>query len=335
MKRILLNIGLLIILPVVLTAQSMVGTKAAPFLGIEVGGRSLGMGGANVASVNDATALYWNPGAAATLMGNQALFVHSSYLADTRFDFVAGVFQMPGIGVIGISTTVLDYGDMIHTTIEKPDGDGLTFSAMDLAVGVTIARAMTDRFYIGGTMKYIQQTIWNEQASAVALDLGTLYRTEFNGLTIGMSISNFGSAMQLTGNDLDHFYDIAPDQNGNNGKIVSSLKTDPFNLPILFRAGVVMDVFHTGPLNLKLAVDALHPNYNDESLNVGCELLMFNQIALRAGYKNLFLKDSEEGLTMGAGLNLPLSGVHLRADYGYQIFGRLTEIQNFSVALVF
>lgn len=335
MKRYIFITSLLFLLPFVLTAQTMVGTKSAPFLGIEVGGRALGMGGANVASVNDATALYWNPGAAASLMGNEALFVHTNYFADTRFDFVAGVFQMPGIGVIGISATILDYGDMIHTTIEKPEGDGLTFTATDMAVGFTVARAMTDRFYIGGTVKYIQQTIWHEHASAVALDMGTLYRTEFNGLTIGMSISNFGSPLQLAGNDLDHFYDIAPDLKGNNPKIVSSLKTDPFNLPILFRAGIVMDILNTGPLKLKFAADALHPNYNTESANVGGELQLFNQISLRAGYKSLFLKDSEEGFTLGAGLDIPLSGIRLRADYGYQDFGRLTEIQNFSFALVF
>ncbi|OIO58281.1 MAG: hypothetical protein AUJ47_11560 [Candidatus Marinimicrobia bacterium CG1_02_48_14] len=335
MKRLFTNTGLLLLFPLMLAAQSMVGTKAAPFLGIEVGGRSLGMGGANVASVNDATALYWNPGAAASLMGSEVLFVHTGYLADTRFDYVAGVFQMPGFGVIGISTTVLDYGNMLHTTVEKPEGDGLTFTATDLAVGVTLARAMTDRFFIGGTMKYIQQRIWHEQASAMALDLGTLYRTGFRGLTIGMSISNFGSPLQLVGHDLDHFYDIAPDLKGNNSKIVSSLKTDPFNLPILFRAGLVMDIFNQGPLQLKIAIDALHPNYNNESVNIGSELLLFNQLAIRAGYKSLFLEDSEEGLTLGAGLNVPLTGVRLRADYGYQIFGRLTEIQNFSVALVF
>jgi len=51
MKRLFTNTGLLLLFPLMLAAQSMVGTKAAPFLGIEVGGRSLGMGGANVASV--------------------------------------------------------------------------------------------------------------------------------------------------------------------------------------------------------------------------------------------------------------------------------------------
>lgn len=335
MKRIFTRIVLLGMLPLLITAQSMVGTKAAQFLGIEVGGRSMGMGGAYVASANDATALFWNPGAAATIMGNEALFVHSSYLVHTRFDFLAGIFQMPGIGVLGVSTTMLDYGDMIHTTIEKPDGTGLTFTATDLAVGVTIARAMTDRFFIGGTMKYIQQRIWHEQATAVALDLGTLYHTGINGLTIGMSIANFGTPMQMTGNDLDHFYDIAPDLYGNNSKIVSSLKTDKFNLPMIFRAGVAMDVIQSATMDLRLAVDAIHPNNNYESLNVGGELKLLNQFSLRAGYKNLFLKDSEEGLTMGAGLDVPLGGIRFRADYGYEVFGRLSDIQNFSIAMVF
>ncbi len=313
----------------------MVGTKAAPFLGIEIGGRSLGMGGAHVASVNDATALYWNPGAAANLIGNQALFVHSNWLAGTRLDYLAGIFQLPGIGVIGISSTVLDYGNMLHTTIDYPEGDGLNFTAADLSMGVTIARAMTDRFYIGGTLKYIQQRIWHEQATGIALDLGTLYKTPFHGFDIGISISNYGSSMQLAGTDLEQYYDIAPDQDGNNGKIVSILKTDAFDLPILFRAGIVMDLLKSPLLGWTIAADALHPNYNNESVNVGTELTLFRQIALRAGYKSLFLQHSEESFTLGAGLNVPVQGIRFRADYGYEYFGRLKDVQNFSLALVF
>ena len=332
-KRILLSA--LLGLPILGLSQSMVGTTAAYFLGIEVGGRSVGMGGAHVASVNDATALYWNPGAITQLNGNEALFVHSKWLADTRFDYLGSVFQLGNGSTLGISATVLDYGNLIHTTIEEPDGTGLSFGATDMAVGLTMARAMTDRFSIGGTAKFISQRIWHEQAVSVALDVGTLYRTDFHGLVLGMSISNFGLPMRMQGTDLEHFYDIAPELYGNNGKIVSALETGYFNLPLLFRAGVMLDLFRNDIMSLVLAADALHPNNNYESVNLGLEYTLLNKFFLRAGQKALFLADTEEGLTLGMGLHIPMRGMSVRFDYGYEYFGRLKDIQNFSLALDF
>ena len=336
MKR-LINIVLtaLLVTPVIVSAQSMVGTTAAYFLGIEVGGRSIGMGGAHVASVNDATALFWNPGAITQVSGNEAMFVHSQYLAGTSFDYAAAVFHMGGLGTIGLSATILDYGNLIHTTIQEPDGTGLTFAASDLAVGVSLARAMTDRFSIGGTAKFISQTIWHEKALSVAVDVGTLYRTDFNGLVLGMSISNFGLPMRMTGSDLEHFYDLAEELDGNNGKIVSTLETGYFNLPLVFRAGISMDIFRNETMGMIFAVDALHPNNNYESVNVGIEYELLKKFYARAGRKALFLEDSEEGLTAGFGLLIPMRGLKVRMDYGYEYFGRLKDIQNFSLALDF
>ncbi len=326
---------LLLLLGAALNAQSMAGTTAAFFLGIEVGGRPLGMGGAHVASVNDATALYWNPGAAATLPRNEALFVHSNWIADTQFDYVATTFRLGGMAVMGISATVLDYGDMINTTVDEPDGTGLLFSARDLALGITLARAMTDKFSIGGSVKYISQQIWHESANAVAVDVGTLYQTGVRGFTIGMSISNFGTPMRMEGEDLDHFYDIAPELFGNNSKVVSSLKTDDFNLPLLFRAGIKLDAFEAGPSRLTLAVDALHPNNNWESVNAGAEFAFLEKFFLRAGRKALFLENTEEGMTLGLGVKVPMRGFHVNADYAYEHFGRLNDVQNFSLAIGF
>ncbi|MDZ7797853.1 MAG: hypothetical protein U5N56_12850 [Candidatus Marinimicrobia bacterium] len=44
-------------------AQDKVGTTAANFLNVPVGGKAAAMGGAYTAVADDPTALFWNPGA--------------------------------------------------------------------------------------------------------------------------------------------------------------------------------------------------------------------------------------------------------------------------------
>ena len=87
-------------------------------------------------------------------------------------------------------------------TVDQPEGTGEYFSAGDLAFGISYARKLTDRFSIGFTAKYIQESIWHMSSSAFAIDAGTIFRTDlFGGMVIGASISNFGTSMKLSGID--------------------------------------------------------------------------------------------------------------------------------------
>jgi predicted porin len=97
-----------------------------------------------------------------------------------------------------------------------------------------------------------------------------------------------------------------------------------------------MDVLNNEEHRVTLAADALHPNDNDESLNVGGEYMFNNLIAFRVGYKSLFLDNSEEGLTAGVGLNYNFtSDFGVRVDYAYQDFGILDYTQHFSLGIKF
>ena len=59
-------------------------------------------------------------------------------------------------------------------------------------------------------------------------------------------------------------------------------------------------------------------------------------IFLRGGYRNLFLVDNEEGITLGAGLDIaPAKGANLIVDYSYQDFGRFASINSFALSLHF
>lgn len=88
---------------------------------------------------------------------------------------------------------------------------------------------------------------------------------------------------------------------------------------------------------LTLAVDGIHPNDNGQYLNVGGELALLDElIFLRAGYKTLFLEDSQEGLTLGAGINYSgLEYLKISVDYAYQEYEFLGNTHSFGISLAF
>jgi hypothetical protein len=317
---------------------SKVGTTAATFLEIGAGSVATGMGGAFVSVANDATALYWNPAGIANFTKNEVTIFHANWIASTKFDYAALVLPLGGVGNIGLSFTSLSMADELVRTVDQPEGTGEFFSAGDIAVGLSYARSLTDRFSIGFTAKYIQESIWHESASAMAIDAGTTFRTDlFNGLVIGASISNFGTQMKLIGSDIRTFSRINPALLGSNDQVPFTIELDSWDLPFLFQIGISTHIVKTEDYSLLVAVDALHPNDNYESMNVGGQFSFKDYVFIRGGYKNLFLKDSEGGLSLGIGINSKLlfSDDFVGFDYAYRNFGRLTNIQTLSVDIKF
>jgi len=315
-----------------------VGTSAATFLRIPVGARATGMGSSFVSMLGDPTALYWNPSVISSVSSNALVVDHSLWLPGIYFDFAGLTVPVEDLGVFGLSITILHTDQMEVTTIEEPMGTGETFTASSFALGFTYSRSLTDRFSIGGTFKYIQESIYNSAASGIAFDVGTIYETPFAGIRLGASISNFGTKMQITGEDLNVRVDIAPDQEGNNQSIVGKLNTDEFDLPLIMRVGISGEVVNSEDFRLTLSADGINPNDNSQSMNVGGEIGMLNEkLRLRTGYKALFLSENEEGLTFGVSLNeINVFGdVNVSIDYAYQNFVHLRDSNRFTLGIKF
>jgi hypothetical protein len=317
-------------------SQSKVATTAAQFLGIGVGPRAISMGGAFTAASSDVTSIYWNPGALSRSGMSEVMASHTGWHVGTDFNWIGLKIALDQDNAIGLSLTQLAYGDEAVNTVTNPEGTGEIWDAQDMAVTVSYARNLTDRFSIGGSVKYISQRIWNESATAFGFDIGLYFITPFNGLRLGMSISNFGTDMRLDGKDLVQQIDLDPENAGGNKTIVATLKTDSWELPLYFRVGIAYDVLRNEYMTLTTAIDAVRPNDNNEHLNIGAEFGFRNILFVRGGYKALFLEDSEEGLTAGLGLQYPLFGtIGTRIDYSYQDFGRLKEVHSITLGVEF
>lgn len=318
-------------------STTKVGTTAAQFLKIGAGAKPLSMAGAFAGNNGDINSIYYNPAGIARIYGGEVTFNHANWLADTKYDFFAFALDLGDAGTIGASVVSFNVPDDIVRTYKYPDGDGRMFDAGGLSIGLTYARNLTDKFSIGVSTKIIREWIWNESAMGVAIDLGTLYTTPFNDLKIGASISNFGSKMQLEGRDLEFSTDVNTiTDNGTVNQISSEYKVDSYEIPLSFRVGLSMDVYKSDILRATASMDAVHPNDNAEYINGGIEVGYNEMVFARAGYKSLFLPDSEQGLCLGAGLNYNVFGkTYVRFDYAFADYGRLLNLHFISVSLKF
>ncbi|MBI3787185.1 MAG: PorV/PorQ family protein [Ignavibacteriales bacterium] len=317
-------------------SQSKVGTTAAQFLGISVGARATAMGDAFVASGEDVTSIYWNPGAFAQAGKSEFAFANTEWLVGTKYRWFGLMLNLDGTNAFGLSLTNLDYGEDDITTVQSPEGTGARWSAQDIAIAISYSRRLTDRFSMGGSVKYVNQLIWNESASTVAFDLGLLFVTGLNDMRLGMSFSNFGGDLTLDGRDLLKRVDIDPANSGSNKTLVGKLKTDPWPLPLMFRVGAAMDVVKNNSLKVTLAADAVRPNDNVEYINVGGEVGWNNIAFFRGGYRSLLKKDSEQGLSLGAGLRYQMEGIAtLEVNYAYSQFGIFGNLNTIGISVGF
>ncbi len=317
---------------------SKTGTTAATFLEIPVSARAVAFGSAFSAVADDASSLYWNPAGAARLERTEVVFTHMNWIADMGFDYSAIAIPLGTFGTIGISFTALTMEDMAVRTVDKPDGTGEIFSASSISFGIHYARNLSDRFSIGFTGKYIQESIWHMSSKAFALDIGVLYTTKFfNNMKIGAIIANFGTDMQMEGRDARMFERVDIQKMGSNDRIPVNIEMDRWSLPLNFQFGIATDIFASESQHLTIAIDALHPSDNYESINLGFEYGFFKTLAFRAGYRALGLADREGGLSFGAGFKGDLfgGGITSGLDYAYSDYGRLKAANVISFVIIF
>lgn len=332
--------GVLVITLLALNAQltlgqSKTGTTVGQVLLIEPSARIAGMGNAGTTIYDDIESAYYNPAAIGHFTENGVQFTHSPWLADITYDYAALALVLGDFGNIFGSVTSLNSGQIDVRTVDAPLGTGEKYTVSDIAFGIGYGRVVSDRFSVGIQAQYLQETIWHSAMSAFAINVGTLYRISPNSLHIGASISNFGTRAKFDGRDLRVLYDQNTHINGDNSAIPAQLYLEDYPLPILFRVGIGLPVELDDNNKIHIAVDAFHPSDNNESISVGAEWMFFDTFAVRGGWQNLFLRDSEVGLTLGAGVHTTLSDVKVSFDYAWADHYRLAYTQMFTLGIFF
>lgn len=312
-----------------------VGTTAAAFLEIGAGARAQAMGGAYTSISKDATAMYWNPAGIGNITGFEIDFSHTNWIFETNYDYIGMVSSISEQVSVGVNVTSFGVGDQIVRAVGFEEGTGEVYSAQDLAIGLSFAVNLTDKFSFGINGKYINQRIWHSSATGFAIDVGAIYKTQLDGLQMGFSISNFGSDMQLSGRDLVNAID--PDIiNEGVEKVPVNYEAGSFGLPMLFRFGVSYKIdISSIQSELLIATDLLKPNNDDESVNIGLEYTILDMFALRAGYRSLFIDESTGGLSLGGGIAISASTLVILVDYAYVDLGLLSSVHNFGISLRF
>ena len=314
-------------------AQTKAGTTIAQFMGIEPSAQHAGFGNAGTALAEGIESVYFNPGVIGLLWDTEIQFTHSYWYADIGYDYAAICVPARRWGTLFASVTALNSGDIAVRTVESPLGTGENFTVGNTAVGLGFGRQVTSRFAAGLRFNYISERIWHTYQNTMTLDVGTVYAIRENGLQMAFSLSNVGTDSRYAGRDLAIQYDNTDDIYGDNSALPGEQLTDSYPVPILFRVGLSYPYQVSADSRVLLLADALHPNDNAESVNLGAELGWRSSFALRIGYQTLFQTDSEHGLTMGMGIRTNFSERRLRFDYGWANHDHLEATHRLTIAV--
>ena len=330
MKQIIiLLIGLSCGLFSLASGQGNLGQAGANFLQIGVEPRGAALGGAVTALSEGAAALFWNPAGAVFTDNIDINLSQTNWLVDTKLMYGGLVKNFGSLGAFGIAVTSFYMDQMEITTVYESEGTGQFYDAGDLAIGLSYARSLTDRFMFGVTTKYVREYIWNESAAQVAFDVGSLYRTNFFNLCIGMVVRNFSGKMRFEGDEIDERIVEEMARGQINNPRVERLTPD-FRLPQIFQMGIAFEPFTMNSGRLILLADVNVPSDNEERVSFGLEYGFQKLAYLRGSYCVNFDSDN---LSVGGGLNLNAIGMNARLDYSYSTHNALGNVHRFGLGL--
>ncbi len=302
-----------------LVGQVKLAQTGAQFLSVASDARGGGMAEAMTTLSLSSGSLFFNPAGMARMSSTvEVMASQNQWIADIVHNSFALAYRPANgrFGVFGASVMNVDYGEIQGTMVwanTKGYIDTEIIKPMAFAMGVGYANALSDKFAVGGHIKYVglnyghsvfpdeednPDTVKANLAFANAFDFGTIYHTGWKSLAFGMSVRNFSDEIKF--------------------------EEEGFQLPLTFSLGISMDMFdlmrdRMGMQQLLLSIDALHYRAHPEQIKVGIEYKPLDMLSLRTGY---YSSTSEHDLTFGLGIEQFGLGI----DYAYTPFGVWNEV---------
>jgi len=253
------------------------GRAGAQFLKIFPGVFGSAMGGASSSLNNSSEVVFWNPAGLNDIKQNSLFVSHADYFAGIKYENIAltlplsfGVLSLHGIGLLS--------GDIRETTVREPDGTGNYYSANDFAFGVSYGTQMTNKFSVGGGVKWISMSIDKVNAYGFALDAGAKYASGLPGnLTFAFTIKNFGPNISYSGEGLQTLT-TKTDNEFEEEDVEVEYSSEDFPLPLSF----------------SYAVSAEHPIGEKQKIGIALEnwqildLKEIYRFGITWNYDNLF-----------------------------------------------
>ncbi len=302
---------------------SRTGTTGFQFLKIAPDARATGMGGCIIATVNDVSSLYWNP-AGITKVDSQNLhlqFSQTLYFADVNLSYAGVVHRVSKQTYLGSSFEMLNTGDMPVTTEFLPFGTAQTFSANDIAVGISLGRILTESFSFGVTAKYVRESFADVHTGNAVVDFGFQYDVGKANTRFAVGVSNFGFNTEPKGTT-EVFTLSGIDT-------VSSF--EKIGVPAVFRIGIAWDAVKRKDHVFTLAGQLNHPTDNNETYSLGGEYSWKKILFARSGYE--FGQDEKGIPNFGFGIRFKRNFGMLQLDYGFQDKSKLGSVHRFTFGI--
>ena len=186
--------------------EDRAGSAGATELLINPWARSSAWGSAGISSVNGLEAIFLNVAGLAYADKTEIQFSRTNWLGSITGIGLnsAGLAQRVGeSGVIGISFTSMNYGDLQITTTELPEGGVGTFNPSSMNFNLALAKKFSSSISGGFNLKVVSQSISNVRAQGVAFDAGIRYVTgDQEHIKFAISLKNVGPPMSFSGDGL-------------------------------------------------------------------------------------------------------------------------------------
>ncbi len=306
------------------------GQAGATELLINPWARSSGWNGINVSNAHGMEAQFSNVAGVAFTKKTEVNFTYTNWLkgADVKINAI-GLSQKVGeSGALALSVVSLNFGDILVTTTDLPEGGVGNYTPQFINIGLSYAKAFSNSIYGGMTIKVISESISDAKAQGVAFDAGIQYVTGYNedrdNLKFGISLKNVGTPMSFSGDGFSFRSDPPTTQDY---QLTIEQRSATYELPSLVAIGAAYDFEFGEDHRLTLAAAFTSNSFTYDQFGGGVEYAFKEMFAARIGYLNEKDISNDDlsltalnGLSAGLSVDVPIgkSGRKFGVDYSYR-----------------